>query len=89
MCIRDRLIDVGFNREVAEDCALYWNRNDEDLAKLIGKADQMSADEIAEMGRKAKDRVAKELSLIHISGLFRYDQNVFPGFDSSTGIYNF
>ena len=54
------LVDVGFNKEVAEDCALYWSRKPGSLAKLIDKADQMSADEIAEMGRKAKQRVAEE-----------------------------
>ena len=54
MCIRDSiealgstdlnlLVDVGFNREVAEDCALYWSRESGSLAKLIDKADQMSA----------------------------------------------
>ena len=36
-------------KEVAEDCALYWSRKQGSLAKLIDKADQMSADEIAEM----------------------------------------
>lgn len=54
------LVDVGFNKEVAEDCALYWNREPGSLAKLIDKADQMSADEIAELGKKAKKRVAEE-----------------------------
>lgn len=54
------LVNVGFNKEVAEDCALYWSRKPGNLAKLINKADQMSADEIAEMGRKAKNRVAEE-----------------------------
>lgn len=54
------LVDVGFNKEVAEDCALYWNRQPGSLAKLIDKADQMSTDEIAEMGRRAKIRVAEE-----------------------------
>lgn len=54
------LIDVGFNKEVAENCALYWSCKDGDLAKLIDKADQMSADKIAELGRRAKKRVAKE-----------------------------
>ena len=52
--------DVGFNKEVAEDCALYWSRKPGSLAKLIDKADKMSADEIAEMGRRAKKRVAEE-----------------------------
>lgn len=54
------LVDVGFNREVAEDCALYWSRESGSLAKLIDKADQMSAEEIEELGQKAKKRVAEE-----------------------------
>lgn len=54
------LVDVGFNKEVAEDCALYWSTDDGDLASLINKADQMNEDEIIEMGNKAKNRVAKE-----------------------------
>ena len=54
------LVDVGFNKEVAEDCALYWSRNSGNLANLIDKADQMSVDEITEMGKKAKKRVAEE-----------------------------
>ena len=39
---------------------MYWSRKPGSLAKLIDKADQMSADEIAEMGQRAKKRVAKE-----------------------------
>ena len=54
------LVEVGFNKEIAEDCALYWSRDEGTLAKLIDKADQMGAEEIAEMGRKAKERVAEE-----------------------------
>lgn len=53
-------MEVGFNKEIAEDCALYWSRDEGTLAKLIDKADQMGAEEIAEMGRKAKERVAEE-----------------------------
>lgn len=54
------LVDVGFNKEVAEDCALYWKCNVGDLAQLINKADVMTADEIAALGAKAKKRVEKE-----------------------------
>ena len=39
---------------------MYWSRNPGSLAKLIDKADQMSAEEIAEMGQRAKKRVAEE-----------------------------
>ena len=62
--------DVGFNEEVAEDCALYWSRKPGSLAKLIDKADQMSTDEIAEMGRRAKKRVAEEYTWDKICGLY-------------------
>ena len=54
------LIDVGFNREVAEDGALYWGRQSGQLAKLIDNAETMSDDEITELGLKAKKRVAEE-----------------------------
>lgn len=51
------LLDVGFNREVAEDAALYWTKEDGDLARLIDKADEMSVDEIKEFEERAKKRV--------------------------------
>ena len=38
------LYDVGFNREVAEDAALYWSLDEENLATLIDTADKLSAD---------------------------------------------
>lgn len=40
------LVDVGFNKEVAEDCALYWSRKPGSLAKLIDKADQMNKNDV-------------------------------------------
>lgn len=64
------LVDVGFNREVAENCALYWNRKPGSLAKLINKAEQMNANEIAEMGRRAKRRVAEEYTWDKICGQY-------------------
>ena len=53
------LLDVGFNREVADDAALYWTKQNGDLAGLIGRADEMSGEEIAELGRRAKDRIRR------------------------------
>ena len=64
------LVDVGFNKEVAEDCALYWSRKPGSLAKLIDKADRMSEGEIAEMGQKAKKRVAEEYTWDKICGKY-------------------
>ncbi|EGP4925280.1 glycosyltransferase family 1 protein, partial [Enterococcus faecium] len=54
------LLNVGFNREVAESSALYWNREEYNLAQLINKADQLKQCEIFSLGRKAKKRVVKE-----------------------------
>ena len=70
------LVDVGFNREVAQDCALYWRRDQGDLAALIDRADAMDPDEIAEMGRKAKKRVAEAYTWEKICGAYR---DVFVG----------
>lgn len=52
------LIDVGFNREVAIDGALYWKKVSGSLANIINKADLLSMDEISEMSYKAKKRVS-------------------------------
>ena len=51
------LIDVGFNREVAQDAALYWGAGEGELASIIDSADSMSAELRAEYGIKAKDRI--------------------------------
>jgi rhamnosyltransferase len=56
------LLGVGFNREVAEEAAMYWSKDDGDLAGLIDRADMMSADEIATMSAKAKKRIADAYS---------------------------
>lgn len=64
------LIDVGFNREVAEDGALYWTAQDGDLAQLIDRADAMDAEEIQDLSQKAKDRVYKEYTWEKISGMY-------------------
>ena len=62
------LVDVGFNREVAEESALYWVREDGELAKLIDRADEMPADEIRELGQKARKRVAEAYTWEKICG---------------------
>lgn len=56
------LLDVGFNREVAEDAALYWSKAPGELAKLIDSADTLSPNEIAFIGNKAKKRIADAYS---------------------------
>lgn len=52
------LLDVGFNKEVAEDGAIYWSKQDGNLAALINKADNMSEQEIADLAEKARKRIS-------------------------------
>lgn len=61
------LLEVGFNQEVAENAALYWTKEPGNLAALIKRADAMDADEIAELGRRAKARIATAYSWQHIA----------------------
>jgi len=51
------LYDVGFNREVANDAALYWNLEEGNLAEVINKAEHLNKTEIAEYEEKAKNRI--------------------------------
>lgn len=51
------LVDVSFNREVAENCALYWNYQSGDLANLINETDNLELEIIEKMGNNAKQRV--------------------------------
>ena len=66
------LIDVGFNQEVAEDTALYWSSDIDDLRKLIDKVDAMSIEAIHELGKKAKKRVADAYTWEYIG--YKYEQ---------------
>ena len=56
------LLDVGFNKEVAEEAALYWNKENGNLANLINEADNLSKDSIKDLGNKAKKRIEEEYS---------------------------
>ena len=64
------LLDVGFNREVAHDAALYWTKEPGSLAKLIETADALPAPEIAGLGAKAKTRIAEAYSWPFIAGKY-------------------
>lgn len=61
------LLDVGFNREVAEDAALYWSKQPGDLARLIAQADTMTPEQISQLAAKAKQRIATAYSWEYIS----------------------
>lgn len=61
------LLDVGFNREVAEDGALYWTKEDGSLSRLIKQAEQMSEEEIEHISKLAKERIESEYTWKFIS----------------------
>ncbi|CAJ1609394.1 DUF1972 domain-containing protein [Clostridium perfringens] len=56
------LLDVGFNREVGMDGAIYFNKEDMNLANLINKSDKFSDEYIKILGDKAKNRIKNEYS---------------------------
>ena len=60
------LLGVGFNREVAEDAALYWTKEEGNLATLIDKADALSKEEVELLGQKAKKRIKDAYSWEYI-----------------------
>ena len=62
MLFRSLLLGVGFNREVAEDAALYWTKEPGNLAALIEAADELAESQIAALGEKAKKRIADAYS---------------------------
>lgn len=71
------LLDVGFNKEVAEDSALYWGKKTGELASLINKADQLSAEQIAEYGRRSTKRIEDAYSWKLICS--RYEETFLKG----------
>lgn len=60
------LLDVGFNREVAEDAACYWTKDPGSLSALISSCDDMSTDHRDILGEKAKNRIRHSYSWQYI-----------------------
>lgn len=56
------LYEVGFNKEVGEEAALYWTKEEGNLTALIDSVDKYSDAQIEEMGAKAKKRIADSYS---------------------------
>ena len=61
------LLDVGFNREVAEDAALYWTKELGNLAALIERADAMTEDEITALNKISTDVIRRRYSWRYIT----------------------
>lgn len=53
------LLDVGFNKEVAENGAVYFTKDNMNLANLINELDSVDGKFIKEKGQLATDRILK------------------------------
>ena len=51
------LLDVGFNREVGEDGAFYWKKDQ--LASVIDQAEQLDEQAIEDLNQKSSKRIAE------------------------------
>ena len=60
------LLDVGFNQEVGEDGAVYWNKEEGNLSALINRLENINNDQLKELSTKAKQRIDSEYSWDYI-----------------------
>ena len=74
------LLDIGFNREVAENAALYWTKKQNNLATLIDRVENMEAITIQKLGIKAKKRITEAYSWPYIVNQY---EDVFLATDDS------
>lgn len=56
------LVDVGFNREVAEEGALYWGKEEGQLAGLINKCETLDEVAINSLSDSSSERIIKHFS---------------------------
>lgn len=60
------LLNVNFNEEVGKDGAVYWNKNNGNLSKLIDESDNFSEKEINVLSQRAKIIISKYYSWDYI-----------------------
>lgn len=51
------LLDVGFNKEVGQDSALYWGKEEGSLSSLLEKVDKLTPEEIVLLDANSTKRV--------------------------------
>ena len=61
------LLDVGFNREVAENSAIYWTKETGNLSSIIDQVDSFSEEKIKEFAKASTKRIADAYSWNFIS----------------------
>lgn len=56
------LLDVGFNREVAEDGALYWSKVNNSLCNIINESENIEEEKYNYLSKSAKRRICNHYS---------------------------
>lgn len=64
------LLDVGFNREVAGDAALYWTKDRGSLSSLVAKADALPWASIPNVAQKSQTVIQSGFSWQDISSCY-------------------
>lgn len=71
------LLDVGFNKEVGMDGAVYFNKQYGNLANLINDLEHITEDKRNELSNKAKKRIKEEYSWEYI--IDKYEREFLKG----------
>lgn len=66
------LLDVGFNREVAGDGALYWSKECGNLKTLINHVEEMDTYQIDEISSKAKNAIVEQFNWGYICDKYEH-----------------
>jgi rhamnosyltransferase len=56
------LLKVGFNEEVAQEAALYWDKTEGSLAECIHRAETMEPEQREQYGTRARQRIMEAYS---------------------------
>lgn len=71
------LLDVGFNKEVGQDGAVYWNKKENNLSNLLNELDKFSDQQVEDYSKKAKKRILDEYSWDKI--IEKYEKKIMGG----------
>ncbi|GAB6168184.1 glycosyltransferase family 1 protein [Clostridium carnis] len=66
------LLDVGFNREVGEDGAIYFNKEEKMLANLLDELDELSKNKRDKLANKARERIKENFRWEKIVNKYEY-----------------
>ena len=61
---------MSYNHEVAEEAAVYWDKDGRNLSEVINSVDNMQQERRAELGNLAKGRISDEYTWESISGKY-------------------